>query len=110
MKNKMTDEYKPYLVWRNIVIWSVYYSDTHVRVEWSWQDFSNERFCSGINKDSFMYPDDSSDEMQFLKMLMDRYIVDKFQNGDSFYETQEKEYICDIFKHPYEWCTKLLQE
>ena len=77
----MTYEYKPYLVWRNIVIWSVDYSDTHVRVEWSWQDFSNERFCSGINKDSFMYPDDSSDEMQFLKMLMDRYISDKFQKN-----------------------------
>ena len=57
-----------------------------------------------------MYPDDSSDEMQFLKMLMDRYIADKFQNGDSFYESQEKEYICDIFKHPYEWCTKLLED
>ena len=100
----------PILVWRNIIIWQIDYSGTHVRVEWSWQHFSNERFCSGINKDSFIYPDDSSDEMQFLKMLMDRYIVDKFQNGDSFYESQEKEYICDIFKHPYEWCAKLLRE
>lgn len=106
----MRNDESPILVWRNIIIWSVAYGGTHVRVDWSWQDFSNERFCSGINKDSFMYPDDSSDEMQFLKMLMDRYITDKFQNCDSFYESQEKEYICDIFKHPYEWRTKLLED
>lgn len=98
------------LVWRNIIIWGVDYGGTCVQVEWSWKDFSNERFCSGIDKDSFIYPDDSSDEMQFLKMLMDRYIAHKFQNGDSFYESKEKEYICDIFKHPYEWCTKLLED
>ena len=106
----MRNDESPILVWRNIIIWRIDYSGTHVRVEWSWQDFSNERFCSGINKDSFIYPDDSSDEMQFLKMLMDRYIAYKFQNGDSFYESQEKEYICDIFKHPYEWRTKLLED
>lgn len=106
----MRNDESPILVWRNIIIWSVDYGGTHVRVDWSWQDLSNERFCSGINKDSFMYPDDSSDEIQFLKMLMDRYIADKFQNGDSFYESNEKEYICDIFKHPYEWRTKLLED
>lgn len=106
----MRNDESPILVWRNIIIWSVDYGGTHVRVDWSWQDFSNERFCSDIDKDSFMYPDDSSDEIQFLKMLMDRYIADKFQNGDSFYESKEKEYICDIFKHPYEWRTKLLED
>ena len=106
----MKNDENPILVWRNIIIWRIDYSGTHVRVEWSWQDFSNERFCSGINKDSFIYPDDSSDEIQFLKMLMDRYIAHKFQNGDSFYESEEKEYICDIFKRPYEWRTKLLED
>ena len=41
----MRNDERPILVWRNIIIWSVDYGGTHVRVDWSWQDFSKEKFC-----------------------------------------------------------------
>ena len=54
--------------------------------------------------------------MQCLKMVIDRYVVSLFNdyaygaNGAYYPANQMLRYITDIFKHPYEWDTVLLEE
>lgn len=106
----MRNDGKPLLVWRNIIIWDTQYSEPLVRVEWQWRN--SRRLYAIVPSTSSIYPDDSSDELQFLKMLMDRYMVNWFSEDNHGYEYMEEiiEYICDIFRNPYEWSTKLLSE
>ena len=110
----MRSDDEPILVWRNIVIWEVQYTETIVHVEWQWRNYGSNysRLYAIVPKYSSIYPDDSSDELQFLKMLMDRYMVNLLSedgHGKEYMEDVIK-YICDIFRNPYEWSTKLLSE
>lgn len=104
----MRNDENPILVWRNIIIWDVEYTETLVRVEWQWRN--SIRLYAIVPKYFSIYPDDSSDELQFLKMLMDRYMVNLLSEDGHGKEDMEEviKYICDIFRNPYEWSTKLL--
>lgn len=95
------------LHWRTLTI---------TKVDWEWQEicFKWDDFIDE-DKFPFTYPENHNSDIQCLKMIVDRYVVSLFKdyvcgtNGYYYLATKMLRYIVDIFEHPYEWNTVLLE-
>ena len=100
--------------WRNLTITNVDWFKKEIEYEFDTvKSHFSEKFTTIWNSI------DSTDELQAIKMIMDRIIVKWFStpyfnclNSTTIPETQDAiyKYIVDIFKHPYEWNATLIEE
>ena len=100
--------------WRNLTITNVDWFKKEIEYE-----FDDLKIHTCEKFKSIWESISSTDELQAIKMIMDRIIVKRFaelnylNDFDSGYfggQFQIYKYILDIFKHPYEWDEVLLGE
>ena len=115
----MEKEYSKYhMRWRNTIVESVHWPDSLLdeKGEMVFRFVIDEErhFYSSPISFEFDFDLDTSADIQFIKMKMDRYMVERAKRDLSLLnpigarpnlQTYQLilEYVFDIFAHPYEW-------
>ena len=108
----MEKEHSKYnLRWRNTIVESVCWPDSLDdeigKMTFRFVIDEERHFYSSPLSFEFVFDLDSSTDIQFIKMTMDRYMVKELRAMRLGHQTGSKElildYVLDIFSNPYEW-------